>query len=272
VLPGINDDMRRTLREHGVQSWFIEKALGTRGDDIWHPTNDELLRAGVVTKIVDDSQFGISGIEGWNNKEALDRQLAEIPIYKLIKENDPDAFKALAQTFFDGVQAGRSTVEIANDIRDSLGTKILMKYLRSGPDAELTAYWKTQLADMQHLEATDPVRCVEFAFPERRQKDFDLMKLLPESLRTQDAAALGALILGTAQRPNNFTSATVDADLDAVVASMLKENPRAQKILVEPANYTDQPKLLCSTIASFYKKILVLPVTRSGPVMRHIMK
>jgi hypothetical protein len=25
VLPGINDDMRRTLREHGVQSWSSKK-------------------------------------------------------------------------------------------------------------------------------------------------------------------------------------------------------------------------------------------------------
>jgi hypothetical protein len=103
-----------------------------------------LVRAGVVTEVVDASQFELSGTTGWNDKEALERQLGEIPIYKLIKENDPDGFKAVAQTFFDDVQGGRSAVEIANEIRDALGSKILMKYLTSGPDAELTTYWQTR--------------------------------------------------------------------------------------------------------------------------------
>ena len=272
VLPGINDDMRQTLRQHGVQAWFIEKAFETRGDSIWHPTNDELIRAGVVTKIVDASEFGLSGLANWNNKEALEGQLAEIPIYKLIKDNDPEGFKALAQSFFAGIQAGRSSTEIANDVRDALGSKVLMQYLRHGPDLELVAYWKTQVAEMQHLEASDPVRCVEFAYPEKRGKDFDLMKLLPDSLRAQDAATLGALIRATVQRPNTANGTSVQADLEGVVAAMLKENSRAQSILVEPAKYSEQPKLLCSTLTSFYRKILLLAPSRAGSVLRDIMK
>jgi hypothetical protein len=272
VLPGINDDMRRTLREHGVQSWFIEKALGTRGDNIWRPTNEELIRAGVVSRVVDASQFGLSGITGWNDKEALERQILSIPIYQTLKENDPEGFNVIAQYFFDSVQAGRSSIEIANELRDLFSAKIVQKYLRFGPDVELMAYWKTQIAEMQHLQSLDPVRCVEFNFPERRSKDFDIMKLVPEALRNQDAAALAALMRATAQWPNDSQGASVQADLENVVGSVVKENPRAHDVMLEPIKFAGEPKLLCSTLISFYRKILLLPPSRSGALLRDIMK
>jgi len=272
VLPGINDEMRQTLRQHGVQAWFIEKALGTRGDSIWHPTSDELIQAGVVTKVVDASQFGLSGITGWNNKEALERQILAIPIYQTLKENDPEGFKAITQYFFDSVQAGRSSIEIANELRDLFAAKIVPKYLRLGPDVELVAYWKTQIAEMQHLQTLDPVRCVEFNFPERRSKDFDITRLVPETLRNQDAAAFAALMRATAQRPNESKGASVQADLENVVAAVVKENPRAHDVMVEPIKFAGEPKLLCSTLISFYRRILLLPPSRSGAVLRDIMK
>jgi|SoiMethySBSTD1v2_1073268.scaffolds.fasta_scaffold80708_2 GYF domain 2 len=272
VLPGINDEIRQTLRQHGVQAWFIEKALGTRGDSIWHPTSDELIRAGVVTKVVDASQFGLSGVTGWNDKEALERQILSIPLYQTLKENDPEGYKAVAQYFFDSMQAGKSAIEIANELRDLFGAKILQKYLRYGPDVELVAYWKTQIAEMQHLQTLDPVRCVEFNFPERRSKDFDLMKLLPEVLRNQDATSLAALMRATAQRPNDSKGASVQADLENVVASMVKENPRAHDVMLEPIRFAGEPKLLCSTFISFYRKILLLSPSRAGPLLRDIMK
>jgi len=272
ALPGINNEIRETLRQHGVHAWFIEKALATRGDSIWRPTNEELIQAGVVTKIVDASQFGLSGVAGWNDREAVERQLLQQPIYKTIKENDPEGFKAIAERFFEGVQAGRSRNEIANDAREVLGNKVLLKYLTYGPDAELVVYWKTQVAEMQHLEASDPVRCVEFLFPELRRNDFDLTKLIPDSLRAQDESALGSLIRATAHRSVDSQGPSVQTDVDAIVASMLKANPNVQSIFGEPTKYTNQPKLLCSTLTSLYRKILMLPPSRSGPILRYIMK
>jgi len=272
VLPGINDDIRQTLQQHGVQAWFIEKALATRGDSIWHPTSDELIRAGVVTKIVDASEFGLSGIAGWNDKEALERQILSLPIYQTIKENDPEGFKVIAQYFVDSVKAGRSSIEIANELRDLFSAKVMQKYLRFGPDLELMAYWKTQIAEMQHLQTLDPVRCVEFNFPERRSKDFDLMKLLPEGLRNQDAAALAALMRATAQRSNDSKGASVQTDLENVVAFVVKENPRAHAVMLDPSKFAGEPKLLCSTFISFYRRILSLPPSRSGALLRDLMK
>src|SRR5688572_3981728 len=61
-LPKINADLRRKLQRHRVPDWFIEKALTTSAKEMWYPTQEELLRAGVITKIVDPHQFGTSGM------------------------------------------------------------------------------------------------------------------------------------------------------------------------------------------------------------------
>jgi len=113
---------------------------------------------------------------------------------------------------------------------------------------------------------------VEFNFPERRSKDFDITKLIPETLRNQDATTLGALMRATAQRPNNSKGASVQADLAKIVASMVKENPRAHDVMLEPIKFAGEPKLLCSTLMTFYGKILLLPPARSGALLRDLMQ
>ncbi len=63
-LPEINDNIKRLFISHGVSKWFIEKAFSTSSNDVWYPTNAELLNTGVVDELVDLNQFGLSGFGG----------------------------------------------------------------------------------------------------------------------------------------------------------------------------------------------------------------
>jgi hypothetical protein len=271
VLPEINTDIRRTLRQHGVEAGFINRALATSGDSMWYPTHGELVHAGVVTKIVDAAQFGLSGIAEWRDKDALERILAAVPGFAAIRENDPDGFGVIAKRFAEGVQAGQSINEIVQDTQAILASQLLPKYLQVGPDVQLVDYWKTQIAEMDYLEVTSPSACVQFLFPELRSADFNLVKLVPAALIEQDIAALSALIRATVHAQDRQPSATVDQDLKAIVEVILRRNPDADEILSEPIKYRTQPKLLCSTITAFYKQILQLPAARSGPILRELM-
>lgn len=270
VLPEINAEIRQTLKLHGVAQWFIEKALTTRGDSVWYPTHNELIEAGVVTKIVDSAQFGFSGIAQWKDRDAIERDLTQIPIYAVMKENDPEGFKALATRYSDGVQAGRSINEIVQEVQTTLTDEVLPRYLQTGPDVELIAYWKSQIAEMEYLNKTDATRCVEFLFPELRQKDFNLTKLVPDALVQQDLGALAALVRATAQDPVRGTGVNVEEDVRATIDRMSAENPQANQVLLDPQKYLGQPKLVCTVLTSFYQQVLALPPDRSGPMLREL--
>ena len=270
ILPEINDNIRQTLREHGVAPWFIDKALATRGNSVWYPAHSEMLQAGVITKIVDANQFGLSGVNSWGDRASIERQFGELPLFAVIKENDPQGFKALASRFSAAVQAGRSLNEIVQETQAALTTEVLPKYLQIGPDVELVAYWRTQVREMEHLETTDVPRCAEYLFPELRPKDFNLTKLVPEALIKEDVTSLGDLIRATVRNPTPEKSVTVEQDMKYVIDRVTRLNPEASEILPNPIKYADQPKLVCSTLIGFYKQVLALPSKRSGAILREL--
>jgi len=61
VVKELNDDVRRTLQNHGVPNSFIDRALSTSPKDMWHPSKKELLEAKIIDSVVDSRRFGLSG-------------------------------------------------------------------------------------------------------------------------------------------------------------------------------------------------------------------
>lgn len=51
-----NNDVRDYMLKQGVQQGFVDAAVDISSDEVWIPTTDELIEAGVVTEIVDGNQ------------------------------------------------------------------------------------------------------------------------------------------------------------------------------------------------------------------------
>ena len=51
-----NNDVRDYMLKQGVQQGFVDAAVDISSDQVWIPTTDELIEAGVVTDIVDGNQ------------------------------------------------------------------------------------------------------------------------------------------------------------------------------------------------------------------------
>jgi GYF domain 2 len=269
-LPDINDDLRRTLEAHGVPRWFIDKAFSTPASSMWHPTHDELVAAKIVTRVVDSDQFGWSGLPDWQDADAIERGLLSLPLYRLIKNNDPEGFKNIAGRFAEAVKLGKSMPEVLQDVQALAFADILPKYLQVAPDGPIQRYWRTQTAEMEHLSRTDAAACAAFAFPELRRADYNIAKLVPAPLLAEDIAALTDLVQQAIRTPDQRRSETLDRELDDVGARLTARIPSAQEVLAEPSRYFDKPKLLCDVVIAFYADILSLPPHRSGPILRAV--
>jgi hypothetical protein len=51
-----NNDVRDYMLKQGVQQGFVDAAVDISSDEVWIPTTDELIKAGVVTEIIDGNQ------------------------------------------------------------------------------------------------------------------------------------------------------------------------------------------------------------------------
>ena len=108
------------------------------------------------------------------------------------------------------MKLGRSVIEITGDVQSILRQEIIPKYLLAAPDGALLRYWKTQLAEMEHLRRTDPALCIAYVYPQLREKNFNLNTLIPEKLLQEDVAALTELVREAIKNP--IVSKTIDLE------------------------------------------------------------
>ena len=52
---------RKVFTEAGYEASFIDHALATPSNDMWKPSEAELLKAGVITKVSNGSDYAFSG-------------------------------------------------------------------------------------------------------------------------------------------------------------------------------------------------------------------
>jgi hypothetical protein len=269
-IPAINSDLREMLTRHGAPQWFIDKALSTSASSMWYPPTDDLITAKIVTQVVDPDKFAISGVTGWGDRDAMERGLLTNPLYAMIKESDPAGFKKLTDRFSDAMRLGKSVPEMIADVQAVFSGEVLPQYLRSAPDAAVHRYWRTQLAEMEHLNKGDAANCAAFAFPELRREGYNINKLMPQPLLADDLVALTDLIREAARAPQLQKPANVQQEFSGVVARVSKRIPRAQDILSQPDQYFNDPRTLCAAFIAFYTDILSLPPARSGPMLRSL--
>jgi hypothetical protein len=256
------------LTAHGAPAWFIDKALSTGADSMWFPSHADLVDARIVTRIVDPNDFGLSGIPSWRDKQAIERGLLSFPLYALIRDRDPEGFRKIIDQVSESTKVGKTLPEAIQDVRSVFGSEVLPRYLRTAPDSALQRYWRSQLAEMEHLRKRDPAQCVAFSFPELHRGGFDLGKSVPAAVLAEDLAALTDLIKQATDTPQKGLSANLDEELAGVMTRVSSQIPNAQRLLSEPSKYLSDSKMLCDVIISYYTDILSLPASRSGAILR----
>lgn len=271
IAKELNDDVRQTMANHNVPSAFIDRALSTSPKDMWYPTNDELLTAHVIDLVVDSRYFGLSGITQWRHANDIELELLKVPTFSALAQYDQQSFAKMRNVLVEGIKKGRSQLVIQNDMRAIL-FGAMPRYLKTAPDAPLTRYWRSQIAEMRHLGNQNPQQCADLAFPQFAKTPLDLQRLLPKAMLSEDLEALAEVIKGVATNPQGFESSPiVQADFEMILKKIAKQYPWALEPIVNPTKYKEQPLLLCGGIVVFFSEILALPSSnRAGSLLRHV--
>ncbi|MBD5805236.1 hypothetical protein AZOA_46860 [Azoarcus sp. Aa7] len=273
VVEELNDEVRKTLRTHGVPDGFIDRALSTSSKDMWYPSKDELLEAMVIDSVVDSRYFGLSGVVQWRDAHKIESWLLATPIYSALAQYDQQNYAKLRNIFVSGIQRGRAQIEIENDIRFILVSQLIPMYLKKAPDEVLIRYWRSQISELKYLAKLSPQHCADFAFPQFAKTAPNLQQLLPKNLQQEDMDALAAVVKGVATNPQGYASSPrIQKDLEGVVMRGVQKYPEAPDVFRDPENYKDDPASLCSAVIVLYSEVLAIPSSsRSGAVLRYMV-
>ena len=182
------------------------------------------------------------------------------PVFAALAAHDADNYAHLRKIVVDGVQSGRSTVEIQAGIQALIATSIVPNYLVRAPDHALLRYWRAQVEEMKFFGKTNPAHCLTFLGLDNNTPKVELIHQIPKAQANEDLAALVDVVEQTAKHPVHAKPLSVyEQDFRRVLMSVMAKDRRAVEIVANPERFTHEPKATCNSMVLLYDTILSLP-------------
>jgi len=253
-----------------INSEFIDKALATPNKDLWKPGIDELLRAHVITGVSDGTRFAASGFGGSPTKQSVSDSLAAgLPTFRALRERYPEDFDAIAEAFFQSVEAGQSSSEAAR--ASSLKWAPILARLQPQADDDVVIDLGNVLIDEYGaLNEKRATVCYEHVWG--KISGVDAAVMLPKPIRDRENAIEERVVKTARDRPAADPK-TVDA-LWRKVGQQLKASGATADDLAIFAKRDlspEQQARYCTMLIKLLGTIVALPADEAAPLMRKMI-
>ncbi len=248
----------------GINPEIVERIFQASPDELWYPTNKELLSSGIVHELINESS-----IEKTNYGEAdenLKKLLSSIPFFSSLQKYDPIQYEQLVTLLRTAFKQGKSTVEVQVIVTDTMGNLVLERLALTSDDALLN-FFTESLVVYELLRDIDPILCVKMVSPEV-YGPVEFTRYLSKEEMMPFMDAMSEVIIDSYENPGNAANPeTAQLAVELITMSMEEE----LKYIDMPASTPDDYKMLCNAFIHFFEAILDTEKGNAANVFRWSM-
>jgi hypothetical protein len=257
---------RKIFTEAGFEAPFIARALATPSSNMWKPSEAELLKSGVITKVSDGSDYAFSGLPADASREWLSKSLAESAgVYAAIRARFPSQYDELVSLYYDAFIAGKTELDAVTLLHDRLGTVISAN--RHLADDDVILDLANLIADqLAALQAQRPAGCYNYAANGVLETG-----AIPQAIQKRELDIEERIIRTAAERPD---AKAADDKLWSKLSSRLIANgfSKADLGLIDSSNIpADQQAKYCSVTIALYREAVAMPLNERVVMLRSLV-
>ena len=246
----------------GLPPAFIKKIVSTSSDQMWYPTHDEMLRAGVFTRtsLGGESAALASLVKTY---PALDAEFRKVPLFGLIADKQADSYKRILDSAWAMVEQGKSDADVITAARAEV-TVLAGKLIPLASNETLAAYSSLLYEQISHISKLDSKACVELIFPSGAS--INTASFLSKELQKRELDLMFRVVNeADASRAIKVT----EKQVDAVVGPLLEDMSEAELAAVASKEARDKDlNAACSAGVKYLGAINRLPVADKARTMR----
>jgi hypothetical protein len=261
------DEGARYLRSRGVAGWLVERGYRTPPEEMWTPTHEEVLRAGLATGHAPWGAVALSGIAP-SDLGAVRRKLAQLPLYAELREHEPAVFAEVVAAFEAGWTEGRSLEEV-RAITFPRISAVFEKSLPNASDLAERHFAELVVDQGRALQRVDAGACARAL---SGTADGATLARLPSAMRERELRVQAEVIRSArTQRREAPPLADVEGTLGQVVARLPPGVAADLALLDDPAAPGREPARYCEACIALYEAILARPDAEAGPLLRALV-
>lgn len=260
--------MKAALEKGGLPTAFVARAITYASNDMWYPSQSELLSQRVITGIADNYRFASSGYGAAPSAAEFRERLLGLPFYRTLAQFAPAQFDTVLRKFQDEYLAGTPEGTLIDELRSSIIAPLLKARMVRSSD-ELAVQYAQLIADQYAaLGKRDPKLCYEFATKGASTK---ALNSLPPTLITRELE-LGERALKEQGNATRGTKKQLDSAYALIGSNMAKRFSNADLDLLDAPGRVSayQYKLYCDMAIMMFQEIAKLKASDSGYLMRDI--
>jgi hypothetical protein len=279
-FPGLKDEDRRAiiaeeetrLRRLGVSDAFARRALQAKPDNMWFPALTELLDAGVVTRIVQSSDFALSGISAAAiTPDEIQKILLSDETYVAIKRINPKAYTEISAELENGLRRGSSVTELREQI-SPIVTSVFLEALPYASDQYLFEFARFAVKASALLNMESPAACYFYFNPDKTSSKAILdirarFKDISEEEKALTAKMLRSFERVNIRRPSEHEVASSLERIYAALAAKFGDQLALLSEEVPPNKYSTY----CLILTNLYDQALNLPPKDSSAFLRFML-
>ncbi|WP_343862265.1 hypothetical protein [Aliiglaciecola litoralis] len=270
----IGREFEEAYLDEGIAKWFVDKIVNTPNTQLWEPSEDDLLRAGFVDRIVNPDQYAYSGIGTASSikVEDIESGLLTQDYILAMKEHDPDTYQQAIALNLNGMLQGLPLAEVTNQMVDLIYNVRLPVYLANGSNAALVKYWKAQIFRMEELREDYPLACASFVYPDEVpvENRYGNEGGISEKGKALESAALAELIRSYQGNYQDIDKETQQSLIQEVLTKLRAQNEAFMQVVSSAKDYVDKPELMCDASIALNAAFVSFDVETSGQLLRSI--
>ena len=206
-----------------------------------------------------------------NTEQQLDTALSSMPVWQVIKEQEPEFRKKVQDEMLALQKAGKNEQQII----DTLQPKILhlqMARLQNAPDANVVEYMKINMEQTAAMQKVSDDSCYRFLYPEVKG-GVNPMRLLDKDLMQRRMQA-DVDMMRAAVGPEKHTVTPqeiqqAETDVVPIIQKLTGKYGDDIELLQMPQKGKGKEKQSCDLVQDLWNNVLALPEPNAAGLIRY---
>ncbi|MEX3022022.1 topoisomerase II [Kluyvera sp. STS39-E] len=207
---------------------------------------------------------------GLTETQKFEKAMLSVPVYQVIKEHDPALWQNILTQSAQMKEAGKSEQQIIDTIQPQI-LQFQMARLQQAPDANVIAYMKINLEQMNAVAKVGGDECFRFLFPAVKG-GINPVKLIPREIMSRRMEN-DMSMMHAAYGPDKHTVTAQEKqlalqDLQAISPKLVQQYGPDIEIMADPNKAIGKEKVACEMVQDLWTQVLKLPTARAAGVIR----
>jgi len=206
-----------------------------------------------------------------NTEQQLDTALSSMPVWQVIKEQEPEFRKKVQDEMLALQKAGKNEQQIIDTVQPKI-LHLQMARLQNAPDANVVEYMKINMEQTAAMQKVSDDNCYRFLYPEVKG-GVNPMRLLDKVLMQRRMQA-DVDMMRAAVGPDKHTVTPqeiqqAETDVVPIIQKLTGKYGDDIELLQMPQKGKGKEKQSCDLVQDLWNNVLALPEPNAAGLIRY---